>query len=116
MRWSWPGMGAGRGSFVRMGPFQLIRLARHLPNFIKLVWRLFIDRRVGMLPRAVLVLAATAWAAYFVWPIDLLPDWFPPVLGIVDDVLIGYLAAKAFIALCPKWVVQEHVRRIDAGG
>lgn len=112
MRWSWPGAGAGRGPFVRMNPFQVIRLARHLPNFFKLVWRLFKDRRVGIVPRVVLLVAV----AYIVSPIDLLPGGIAPLLGSVDDILVGYLGARGFMALCPKWVVQEHVRRIDAGG
>lgn len=107
MRWSRPG--TGWGPYARMNPFQVIRLVRHLPNFLKLVWRLFIDRRVGILPRLVLVAAV----AYFVVPLDF--DWLVP-LGYMDDLIVAYLAARAFIALCPKWVVQEHVRRIDAGG
>jgi uncharacterized membrane protein YkvA (DUF1232 family) len=109
MRWSAGGPSVGRGPFLRMNPLQLIRMARHLPNFIKLVWRLFTDKRVSILPRGLLVLAVV----YFVVPLDF--DWLIP-LGYVDDLLIAYLASKAFIRLCPKWVVQEHVRRIDAGG
>ncbi|MFQ5808865.1 MAG: YkvA family protein [Armatimonadota bacterium] len=104
-----PRIRPGAGPLLRMNPLQLMRMARHLPNFIKLVWRLFTDKRVGILPRIVPVLAVV----YFVFPLDF--DWLIP-LGYVDDILIAYLASKAFIWLCPKWVVQEHVRRIDAGG
>ena len=112
MRWSFPGAAGARSPYPRMNPFQVIRLVRHLPNLIKLVWRLFIDRRVGILPRLILLLAV----AYIVSPIDLLPGAIAPIIGGADDLIVGYLGARGFIALCPKWVVNEHVRRIDAGG
>jgi uncharacterized membrane protein YkvA (DUF1232 family) len=83
----------------------------HAPSFIRLFWRLFTDRRVGIAPKAVLV----AGIAYFVCPLDLIPD-FPLVgLGYLDDIIVLYGAAWLFIRLCPKNVVAEHVQLIDDG-
>jgi len=68
------------------------------------------DSRVGLRPK--LVLAGVL--AYLVLPTDLVPD-FLPVLGQVDDLVVIFLGLKLFIRLCPKEVVQEHVRSIAAG-
>jgi len=45
----------------------------HLPNFARLYWRLFRDRRVPILPKALLVLTLV----YVVSPLDLVPDFVP---------------------------------------
>jgi uncharacterized membrane protein YkvA (DUF1232 family) len=42
-----------------------------------------------------------------------LPD-FLVGLGQVDDLLVLFLGLKLFLRLCPKAVVQEHVRAIAA--
>ena len=52
--------------------------------------------------------------AYLVLPADLLPDLLP-ALGHFDDLLLIFLGAKGFIALCPKEVVREHVQQIAQG-
>jgi len=89
-----------------------MRLLLHLPNLLKLYWRLFTDRRVSLLPKLVLV----AGVIYFVVPFDLLPD-FPLIgLGQVDDLAVLILALRGFITLSPRAVVEEHVRLIDGGG
>ncbi len=90
------------------------RILFHLPNFIKLYWRLFRDPRVGWLPRIVLL----AGLAYLFVPSDLLPDFLAPLagLGLLDDAVVVYFAFKAFIRLCPRTVVEEHVHLIDQGG
>jgi len=90
------------------------RILAHLPNFVKLYWRLFRDPRVGWLPKLVLV----AGIAYFLVPSDLLPDFLAPLagLGLVDDAVVVYFAVKGFIRLCPRTVVEEHVHLIDQGG
>ncbi len=93
-------------------PLAMARLLLHVPNFIKLYWRLFQDRRVSWLAKAALV----AGMLYFVVPMDLIPD-FPLVpVGWLDDTVVLVLALKAFIKLCPPRVVQEHVQLIDEGG
>jgi hypothetical protein len=77
------------------------------------------DSRLGLLPRAVALLAI----AYALSPLDLIPD-FIPVLGIVDDVLIlggggpqgwagslgGRAAAAAAEAGCPSRVTPAAAR------
>lgn len=87
-----------------------LRLIAHLPNFIKLYWRLFTDKRVSWLPKAVVV----AGLVYFIVPFDF--DMVLPPLGYVDDAAVLGGALWAFIKLCPKRIVQEHVEIIDQGG
>lgn len=92
-------------------PLAVARLLVHIPNFIKLYCRLFKDRRVSWLPKAILI----AGILYLIVPIDLITDFAAPV-GWLDDTVVLILAAKAFIRLCPRRVVQEHVELIDQGG
>lgn len=92
------------------GAMNTIRLLAHLPNFIKLYGRLFKDKRVSWLPKALLVAAAL----YFVIPFDF--DFVIPGIGYVDDLVVVGAALWAFMKLCPRRVVQEHVEIIDQGG
>jgi uncharacterized membrane protein YkvA (DUF1232 family) len=88
-----------------------LRLIAHLPNFIKLYWRLFTDKRVSWLPKAAVVVGL----AYALLPLDFLPDLALP-FGLADDTAVAIAALWAFIKLCPKRIVQEHVEIIDQGG
>ena len=88
--------------------WQVLRLLWHLPSFVKLYWRLFKDHRVPLRAKVVLVGAVL----YFVVPFDLLPDFFSPLFGWLDDLVVLLFAARWFIALCPPDVVQEQVREI----
>lgn len=88
-----------------------MRFLRHLPDFVRLYWRLLRDRRVSIWPKALLVLAVL----YVVSPIDLIPD-FLPFVGEVDDLIVIIAACRLFISLCPREVVRDHVQRIDAAG
>jgi len=93
-------------------PTGKMRFLLHLPNLVKLYWRVFTDRRVSLLPKVALV----AGLLYFVIPFDLIPD-FPLIgLGQIDDVAVLILTLRAFIAMAPRVVVEEHVRLIDQGG
>jgi uncharacterized membrane protein YkvA (DUF1232 family) len=85
------------------------QVARHLPSFARLYWRLFRDRRVGLLPKALLVLVGV----YLFSPFDVVPD-FVPVIGAMDDVVVGLAGLWLFVKLCPPPVVREHVTRIGA--
>jgi len=87
------------------------RFLLHLPQFARLFWGLFKDRRVSIWAKSVLVLAL----AYVVLPFDLIPD-FSWILGQTDDLAVVFLACRTFLSLCPKDVVEEHVRRIDRRG
>jgi uncharacterized membrane protein YkvA (DUF1232 family) len=89
--------------------WQVLRLLWHLPNFLKLYWRLWKDRRVPLRAKAILLAAAV----YVLDPIDLLPDFFFPFFGILDDLAVVVLAARWFISLCPADVVQEQVKKIS---
>jgi uncharacterized membrane protein YkvA (DUF1232 family) len=89
--------------------WQVFRLLWHLPNFMKLYWRLFKDARVPL--RAKIVLFAAV--LYLISPFDLLPDFLLPFLGRLDDLAVLIIGARWFISLCPPDVVQEHVREIS---
>jgi uncharacterized membrane protein YkvA (DUF1232 family) len=98
----------GIGARLR-GGVQALRLLWHLPNFVRLYWRLYRDPRVPLAAKAGL----TAAVLYLVSPIDLLPDYWLPLLGFADDAGVLWIASRWFIAACPPAVVTEHVRRID---
>ncbi len=92
-------------------PLKMIRFLIHLPNFIKLYWRLFTDRRVSFLPKTILALGIV----YLLVPTDALFDFIVPI-GLLDDAAVLVLAAKGFMALCDPGIVEEHVQLIDEGG
>ncbi len=98
---SWPTLQVGlRG----------LRFLRHLPNFVRLYGRLFRDARVSMWPKALLILSLL----YVLSPIDIIPDVIP-FYGEVDDLVVLIVVCRLFMYMCPREVVREHVRRIDAG-
>jgi uncharacterized membrane protein YkvA (DUF1232 family) len=97
---------------VARDPWAMARFVTHLPNLVRLHWRLLCDRRVSLAAKAVLL----AGVAYFVMPLDLIPDYPLIGLGWLDDVVVLTLTAQTFMRLCPPRVVQEHVRLIDEGG
>jgi uncharacterized membrane protein YkvA (DUF1232 family) len=70
----------------------------------QLAWRLYTDSRVSFLLKAMVPVLGLA---YFIMPIDLLPD-FIPVLGQLDEVAIILLLVRLFIALAPPDVVAEY--------
>ncbi len=88
----------------------IVRFLWHLPNFTKLYWRLLQDPRVPLRAKAIIAVAAL----YFISPLDLVPHLIYPFVGMVDDLVVAWIALKWFIASCPPEVVEEHVRRIDA--
>lgn len=92
-----------------LSTWQIIRLLRHLPNFFKLYWRLFKDRRVPLRAKVILVAAAL----YVLSPFDFVPELLTPLFGVVDDLGVILVAARWFISLCPPDVVQERVSEIS---
>ena len=86
--------------------------ALRIPDFIRLFWRLYRDRRVWFLPKFILFLGVL----YTVSPVDLIPGFPLVFLGWLDDIVVLFLSAKAFLKLSPNNVVYEHVRLIDEGG
>lgn len=85
-----------------------LRAALHMPNLVRLYARLLRDPRVSWFAKGVFAAAI----AYFIFPLDAITD-FMLGLGQVDDIVVLVLGAKGFLALCPKNVVEEHVRLID---
>lgn len=97
---TWPALQTG---------IRWLRLIRHLPNFVRLYWRLFRDRRVSIWPKALLLVSLL----YLVSPVDIIPDLIPFV-GEIDDLVLLIVVCRLFMYMCPREVVQEHVREIDA--
>lgn len=85
------------------------QLLLHVPSFAKLYWRLFRDRRVPLLPKALLVLIAV----YLLSPLDVVPELLP-VVGAMDDVAVAFGGLWLFVRLCPPPVVRAHVAAIAA--
>lgn len=97
-----------RTSSSSFSSWQLLRVAWHLPNFVKLYWRLFKDQRVPLRAKAVLVAAAL----YVLSPIDFIPFLLNPLFGSLDDLGVIVLAARWFLSLCPSNVVEEQMRKL----
>lgn len=93
--------------YVFTGRF--LQVLRHLPSFARLYWRLFRDRRVSILPKALLVLTLL----YVVSPLDVVPDFIPGI-GEIDDVMVALSGLWLFVRLCPPEVVRETARDIAA--
>ena len=96
----------------------LVGAIRSIPNYLRLLWGLFRDRRVAILDK-VLVVAALAYA---ISPIDLIPD-FIPVLGYLDDLLIVPAGIWLVVRLIPADVLAdlrktalERQRPVSRGG
>ena len=78
-------------------------LALLLPNLIRLFGGLLRDARVPL--RAKIVLAiASVWLAS---PIDLIPE-FIPIVGSLDDAVVGALALRFVLATTDGSVVREN--------
>ncbi len=100
-------------SILRMqllSPLQLTRLVAYLPQFVRVFWRLMLDERVSLLAKMVPALAVALMLTPPALELDLVP-----IVGELDWVLVGYLALKVFVWLCPPEVVREHVSRIARG-
>jgi uncharacterized membrane protein YkvA (DUF1232 family) len=78
---------------------QLVTL---LPNLVRLFRALVRDSRV---PRSSKVLLGFA-IAWFVWPIDLVPE-FIPVLGPLDDVVVAALVLRHVLRKAGSDVIAE---------
>ena len=71
----------------RISPYTILNIFRSfrtLPFWIKLIWRLFKDRRVPFLIKLIPVAAFV----YLISPLDFLPDLLIPVFGFADDLAI----------------------------
>lgn len=71
---------------------------------IQLTYRLFLDPRVSTAAKVLLPLAALA---YFIFPVDFLPD-VVPFLGQLDDIAVLLVLMRLFIMLAPQEVVSAY--------
>jgi uncharacterized membrane protein YkvA (DUF1232 family) len=69
----------------------------------KLVWRLFLDRRVSLLWKIIPV----AGILYVFFPLDIIFDLIP-LAGQADDVGIFLGSLWLFVEMCPADIVREH--------
>lgn len=100
-------------SILRMnffGPLQLSRMVVHLPQFIRLFYRLIHDARVPFFAKLVPVMGLALMLTPPALELDLIP-----IIGELDWLVVGYLSLKIFVWLCPPDVVREHVSRIGRG-
>lgn len=82
----------------------VVRLVRDIPAFIKLLARLMRDPRVSMLDRAIV----GGVLAYFVSPVDFIPDLVLPVVGHLDDIYLLALALSRLVNNAGTEVLLEH--------
>ncbi len=75
---------------------------------LKLIGRLLTDRRVNLFLKIIPVGAL----AYLFSPIDLVPNAVVPVVGVLDDAAIVWLAAYTFLEMVPTDVLKEHLRNL----
>ncbi len=101
-------------SFLRMqalDPLKLRGLLFYLPQFVKVFYRLMNDHRVALTTKLVPFLGLLLLVSPPILELDAIP-----IVGELDWVVIGYLALKLFVWLCPPEVVREHVQRVAHGG
>ena len=98
-------------SIFRRGTWLLsmLRRRRHLINILRLIWRLFLDHRVPIYLKGMLVMAV----AYVVSPLDFIPAYLLLAIGVVDDLAIVLLAANYFLRWVPKEVVEDHIKTME---
>jgi len=100
-------------SILRMqffSPLQLSRMVIYLPHFVRLFYRLITDARVPVLAKMVPVMGLLLMLTPPALELDMIP-----IVGELDWLLVGYIALKVFIWLCPPDVVREHVSQIARG-
>jgi len=99
---------------------KLLRFIYHLPNFLKLAWRLFWDQRIPVylkfIPLIFGVISVVFFVLYYIMPVDFWPDFLP--LGRLDDPIVPVLiifipGLYLFTKACPREIVLEHAERID---
>ncbi len=76
---------------------------RFLPDLLRLLRRLAVDRSVPGAVRAALILLV----AYLLFPIDLVPD-FLPVIGYADDVLVVAIVLRLTVRHAGAAAVERH--------
>lgn len=93
-----------------LNPAQLGGVVIHLPQFVRVFYRLMSDRRVSILVKLVPVLGLLLLFTPPALELDLIPG-----IGQLDWLLVGYISLKLFLWLCPPDVVREHVAQVGRG-
>ena len=100
-------------SFLRMrllSPARISGVVTYLPHFIRVFYRLMIDRRVSTLAKLVPFVGLLLLLTPPALELDLIPG-----VGQLDWLLVGYISLKLFLWLCPPEVVREHVAQVGRG-
>jgi uncharacterized membrane protein YkvA (DUF1232 family) len=85
---------------------------RDILNDVRAAWRLFRDRRVPAVAKAIPMLSLL----YVIMPIDFVPDWFLG-LGQLDDLVVVVLGLKIFVAVAsPILSARNHADAPEEAG
>ncbi len=90
-------------------PKEMLNVLFHLPQIIRVYFRLLGDKRVQIRLKAILIGAFV----YAISPLDLLPDFLIPFIGYVDDLVILIVAMKHFLRRIPPHILNEHVQAVQ---
>jgi len=90
-------------------PAGLVRLLRRLPTQMRLLYRVFKDRRTGWGARVVMLLTML----YVISPWDLIPVLLLPGIGLLDDLAVLIYGSRWFLSLAPPEVVEDHARALS---
>jgi uncharacterized membrane protein YkvA (DUF1232 family) len=82
--------------------FRLLAIRSLIFPFLRLVWRLLLDKRVPVFTKIIPLLALI----YLVSPYDIVAD-FIPILGQFDDLIVVGLLLFLFVAASPAHVVAD---------
>lgn len=84
-------------------------IAKSLKTEIKYYKLVLEDRRTPLFSKILLYLAI----AYFLSPIDVIPD-FLPIIGQLDDIIIVPFLVLLAVKMIPKQVLEEHKTALKA--
>jgi uncharacterized membrane protein YkvA (DUF1232 family) len=87
----------------------VLGLILQLPTMGRLCWRLWRDRRVPKYLKGMVI----ATLLYVLSPIDLIPEFFVPLIGQLDDATLLLLTSYFFIRWSPQKVVSEHMASLS---
>ncbi len=85
----------------------LLPLASRLPSYGRLTLDLLVDERVSVARKALLAGAI----GYAISPLDLIPDRVP-LLGAIDDLVVGVLGVELFLAGISPELIDEKLDRL----
>lgn len=74
------------------------------PDLFVLLARLLVDKRVGLQAKAL----AGAAVAYFISPIDFIPEAITGAFGLLDDVVFAVYALRKILVDVDEMIVKEH--------